>query len=143
MSLLELAISIAVEAHRGQTDKAGQPYILHPLRLMLSMKTEDERITAVLHDVIEDTNVTLANLREQGLSDEVLKAIELLTRLPQDTYEAFIERLSINPLSRRVKMADLADNMNISRLSEVTEKDLIRMQRYLAAWHKLAAIPGS
>lgn len=140
MSLLDQAISLAVNAHRNQTDKAGQPYILHPLRLMLSMRTEDEQITAVLHDVVEDTDITLQTLQQQGFPEHVIAAVGLLTKQPGDTYEAFIERLSANPLAVRVKLADLADNMNVARLAKLGEKDLARLQRYHAAWLKLSSI---
>lgn len=140
MTSLEQAIALAVQAHRGQTDKAGQPYILHPLRLMLSLRSEDEQIVAVLHDVVEDTDITLDALRQHGFPEHVLTAIGLLSKQPGDTYEAFIDRLSANPLAVRVKLADLADNMNLKRLAQVGDKELARLQRYHAAWLKLSKL---
>jgi (p)ppGpp synthase/HD superfamily hydrolase len=140
MTLLEQAIALAVQAHLGQTDKAGQPYILHPLRLMLSLRSEDEQIVAVLHDVVEDTDLTLDALRQHGFPEHVVAAIGLLSKQPGDTYEAFIDRLSGNLLAVRVKLADLADNMNLSRLAHVGDKELARLQRYHAAWLKLAKL---
>ncbi len=131
---LERALAIAVRAHAGATDKAGQPYILHPLRLMLAVETEEERIAAVLHDVVEDTDWTIARLRDEGFSESVLAAVEALTRRKdQESYEEFILRAGANPLARRVKLADLADNLDVSRLGELTERDLDRLNRYKRA----------
>ncbi|MCK8502607.1 HD domain-containing protein [Myxococcus sp. MISCRS1] len=137
MRTLEDAIALAVEAHRGQRDKAGQPYILHPLRLMLKLETEEERTVAILHDVVEDTPWTIERLREQGYAEPVLRALEGLTRRQEESYEAFIERLRPDPLARRVKLADLEDNMDVRRLTQVTAKDLDRLARYRAAWARL------
>ncbi len=133
-SLLERAIAIAVHAHTGATDKAGQPYILHPLRLMLAVATEEERIAAVLHDVVEDTDWTIARLQDEGFGERVLAAIDALTRRKDvESYEEFILRAGANPLARVVKLADLADNLDISRLGELTERDLERLNRYKRA----------
>ncbi|WP_342379166.1 HD domain-containing protein [Myxococcus stipitatus] len=137
MPTLEDAIALAVEAHRGQRDKAGQPYVLHPLRLMLKLETEEERTVAVLHDVVEDTPWTLERLRERGYPEAVLRALEGLTRREGESYEAFIERLRPDALARRVKLADLEDNMDVRRLTAVTAKDTERLARYRAAWARL------
>ncbi|WP_338869845.1 HD domain-containing protein [Myxococcus stipitatus] len=137
MPTLEDAIALAVEAHRGQRDKAGQPYVLHPLRLMLKLETEEERTVAVLHDVVEDTPWTLERLRERGYPEPVLRALEGLTRRKDESYEAFIERLRPDALARRVKLADLEDNMDVRRLTAVTAKDTERLARYRAAWARL------
>lgn len=136
---LEDAIVLAARSHRGQVDKAGAPYILHPLRVMLRLKDEAARIAAVLHDVLEDAGVTLEFLREQGYSEEVLLALDALTRRAGETYADFIERAAGDPLARRVKLADLADNMDASRLREITEKDRERQARYRAAWERLTS----
>jgi (p)ppGpp synthase/HD superfamily hydrolase len=141
MPKLEDAIALAVSAHRGQFDKAGQPYILHPLRLMLRLESDAERMTAVLHDVAEDTAVSLEKLAGLGYPRAVLDALERLTRRPTETYEEFIERVAEDPLARRVKLADLEDNMDVRRLSRVTEKDAERLARYRAAWARLKAEP--
>jgi (p)ppGpp synthase/HD superfamily hydrolase len=137
MSGLEDAISLAVEAHRGQKDKAGQPYILHPLRVMMRLETDEERTVAILHDVVEDTPWTLERLRGRGYPEGVLAALDALTRREGETYEAFIERLRPHALARRVKLADLEDNMDVRRLAAVTPKDAERLARYRAAWTRL------
>ena len=137
MATLERAIALAAEAHAGQVDKAGAPYILHPLRLLLAVDAPTERIVAVLHDVVEDTLWTLEALRAEGFTREVLDAVEALTRRAGESYEAFIERVAANPLARRVKRADLADNLDLGRLPVVTEADLARLARYRAALARL------
>ena len=134
---LEDAIALAVEAHRGQRDKAGQTYILHPLRVMMRLETEPERMVAVLHDVVEDSPWTLERLRGLGYPEEVLGALDCLTKREGETYEAFIERLLPHPLARRVKRADLEDNMDVRRLPAVTAKDAERLARYRTAWSRL------
>lgn len=130
MNLLEEAIALAVKAHRGQVDKGGHPYILHPLRLMLQMETENEMVVAVLHDVVEDSETGLDDLRAAGFPEEVISAIECLTKRKGEDYDAFIRRAATNPLARRVKIADLEDNMNLARISEVRSKDLERLAKY-------------
>lgn len=136
--MIEQAIRIALDAHAGQTDKAGAPYILHPLRLMLQMETDAERVAAVLHDVVEDSAWTLDALRAEGFSKEVVEALDELTRRPEETYEAFIERAARHPVARAVKRADLEDNMDLRRLHAVSEKDRERLARYLKAWRRLS-----
>ena len=130
---LERAIELAVQHHKGQTDKAGQPYILHPLRLMLAMTSEEEQIVAVLHDIVEDTPVTPNDLRQEGFSGAIVAAIECVTKRVGEDYESFIERISHDPLARVVKLADLEDNMDLSRLMEITEKDRERVEKYRRA----------
>lgn len=137
MPTLEDAIALAVAAHRGQRDKAHAPYILHPLRVMLRLEGEAERMAAVLHDVVEDSHYTLEHLREQGYPEPVLEALECLTRREGESYEAFIERLRPNALARRVKLADLEDNMDVRRLETVGSKEAERLARYRAAWSRL------
>jgi (p)ppGpp synthase/HD superfamily hydrolase len=134
MATFEKAISIAVKAHEGQQDKAGAVYILHPLRMMLKMESEADMIVAVLHDVVEDSALTLDDLRQQGFPQEVLDAIDSLTRRAGESYAAFIERAGRNPIARRVKLADLEDNMNITRMGTLSDKDLERLKRYHEAW---------
>lgn len=137
MSSLEEAIKIAVTAHAGQKDKVGQPYILHPLRLMCRMETDEERMAAVLHDVVEDTPITFEDLKAAGIPAAVLAALERLTKIEGESYEAFIERVIPDRIACRVKVADLEDNMDVRRLPEVTEKDRARLDRYARAWHRL------
>jgi (p)ppGpp synthase/HD superfamily hydrolase len=137
MPTLEDAIALAVEAHRGQRDKAGQSYILHPLRVMMRLETEAERMAAILHDVVEDTPYTLERLRELGYPEEVLGALDCLTKREGETYEVFIERVYPHPLARRVKLADLEDNMDVRRLLTVGARETERLARYRAAWARL------
>lgn len=137
MPNLEDAIALAVEAHKGQRDKAGQTYVLHPLRVMMRLEGELERMAAVLHDVVEDSPYTLERLRALGYPEEVLGALECLTKREGESYEAFVERVRPNALARRVKLADLEDNMDVRRLPAVTPKDAERLARYRAAWSRL------
>ena len=133
MSDLEQAISIAVKAHAGQVDKAGQPYILHPLRLMLKFNSTDAMIVAVLHDVVEDSSITIQELEGFGFSDVVVDAVASLTRKSGESYEDFVVRVSKNELARMVKIEDVKDNLNLTRLSTITDKDLVRIQKYHSA----------
>lgn len=139
MATLEEAIQIALDAHRGQTDKAGRPYVVHPLRLMARMRTEAEQMAAVLHDVIEDSDWTLAALRERGFPREVVIAVDCLTRRKKESYEAFIERAASDAIARCVKLADVEDNLDIRRLPDaLTKKDRKRLDRYRRAWIRLS-----
>lgn len=133
MATLERALVIAAQAHQGALDKGGAPYILHPLRLMHQMTTTNERIVAILHDVVEDSPWSLDALRAEGFSEDVVSAVDGLTRREGETYDDFITRGSANPLARRVKLADIEDNMDLRRLREIGEKDLERLQRYQRA----------
>ncbi len=133
---LEKAIEIAVSAHAGQMDKAGAPYILHPLRMMLRMSSPTEMMVAVLHDVVEDCDGwTEARLKEEGIPPEVVAAVSSVTKLPEEEgdYIRFIRRAANNPVARRVKLADLEDNMDLGRISNPTEKDLARLEKYRSA----------
>ena len=130
MSTLERAIAIAAAAHAGQVDKAGQPYILHPLRVMLRVSTPDERIAAVLHDVVEDTNITLEQLIEEGFQQSVIAAVKALTKLPGEGRMDAASRAAVNPVARTVKLADNAENMDLSRIADPTEKDYARLKEY-------------
>lgn len=137
MPNIEDAILLAVEKHRGQKDKSAAPYILHPLRVMGMMQTETERIVAVLHDVVEDSDVTLDDLRQRGYSDEIVEAVDHLTRREGESYDAFIQRIKPHPLAVRVKLGDLQDNMDLRRNIPLDEKALERFQRYQKAWFEL------
>ena len=134
MPTLEKAISLATEAHKGQTDKNGDPYILHPLRVMARVQSETEKIVAVLHDIVEDTDYTIENLRENGYSKQVLEAIECLTKRDGEDYDEYLNRCKSNPIARKVKIADLEDNIDIKRLGVLKEEDLKRHNKYLRAW---------
>src|ERR1041385_8633485 len=117
---IEDAIQFVTELHRGQTDKAGLPYILHPIRVMsgfLAPEDEDARLVAVLHDVVEDCPVTCQMLLERGYSLKVVEAIDALSRRKGESYQTYLERVDRNPLAVRVKMADLHDNLDERRVS--------------------------
>lgn len=135
MSLLERAIAIAVEAHRGKVDRAGQPYILHPLRVMFRVQTEEERIVAILHDVVEDHGDAwpMEKLKGEGFPSHILDALDCVTRRDGEAYEKFVERSASNPIALRVKLADLEDNLDVRRLTAISEEDRERVNRYLAA----------
>jgi len=142
MTLLEKAIAIAVEAHQGKTDKGGASYILHPLRVMARMETDDEKIVAILHDVVEDHADVwpVPWLREAGFPLTILEALEGVTRREGEGYEAFVERAAANPIALRVKLADLEDNLDVRRLTEITEKDRVRLNRHLVAYRRLRSL---
>lgn len=134
---LERAIAIAAAAHEGQVDKGGSPYILHPLKVMLRVSTLEERIVAVLHDVVEDSGISLDDLRQEGFSETVLAAIESVTKLPGESYELFVERAAQNPIGRVVKLADLEENSDVSRITQPSWEDLERIEKYRRAIGRL------
>ncbi len=138
MATLEQAIELAVKHHKGQYDKGGKPYILHPLRLMMSVDTDDEKIVAVMHDLVEDTHITIAYLRTAGFSEKVLSALDCVTNRDNEDYESFIERIAQNPLATKVKLADLEDNMDLSRIPEPSKKDYKRIEKYKRAKTRLS-----
>ncbi len=139
MSDLETAIRLATEAHAGQVDKAGQPYILHPLKLMLKFQSEEEMIAAVLHDVVEDSSLTLEYLIDTGFSPTIVEAVACLTKKKGEIYEDFIMRLSSNELARKIKIEDIKDNLDLTRLTKITDKDLARVEKYHRALQLLKA----
>jgi (p)ppGpp synthase/HD superfamily hydrolase len=142
MTLLEKAIEIAVRAHAGQKGKDGSPYILHPLRVMGRMGRDEERMAAVLHDVVEDSEVTLEELREAGFPEVVLEAVRLMTHEEGISYDDYVARLKPNAMARRIKVADLEDNSDIRRLSGIEERDLERLRKYHRAWQILRPAAG-
>lgn len=132
MATLERAIQIAAGAHCGQIDKAGQPYILHPLRVMLRMRGEDERIVAVLHDVVEDSKtVSLVDLAGEGFSQTIVEAVEALTKRRDESRVDAAKRAVLNPIARNVKLADNTENMDLGRIANPTEKDFARLAEYV------------
>jgi len=146
MNLLDVAIRLAVEAHSGQVDKQGDPYILHPLRVMLKMKTGAEMIVAVLHDVVEDTELTMKDVTSiKEMSTNIVNAIEAITRRGEDdvepeTYKEYIKRVTNSPLAVRVKLADLEDNMGNRYLRTPSEHKGLAL-RYHEAWQFLTTVP--
>ena len=139
--LLQRALEIAVEAHEGQCDKSGRPYIEHPLRVMAMGGSDEERIVGILHDVIEDSGWTLKMLGDEGFPAEIIDAVDALSRRPEETYERFIGRVARNPLAVAVKLNDLTDNMDIRRLPYLSDKDVKRLKRYLKAYKRLMGEP--
>ena len=137
---LERAIAIAVEAHTGQRDKAENPYILHPLRVMFAQNTIEAMIVGVLHDVVEDSDWTFGRLRAEGYNEEILAALDRVTKRDGENYDDFISRSSGHPISRAVKLADLMDNMDVTRLSIITGKDEARLAKYRAAHGRLESL---
>ena len=143
MSTLERAIAISAEAHAGQVDKAGAPYVLHPLRMMLSMSSIDERIVAILHDVCEDCpGWTLDRLRREGFSDLIIDALQSVTKRDGEDYEDFVRRAAANPIGRRVKLADLHDNSDLSRIAVPSERDFRRIEKYRRAIDLIKRLPA-
>ena len=132
---------LEVQAHSGQKDKAGKPYILHPLRVMLRMRTGTEMMVAVLHDVIEDTPVTLAELRQAGYPEIVCQVLDCLTKREGEAYDDFISRIMVNPLASRVKIADLEDNLDVRRMGTLEEVDVQRLKKYKSALERLTQEP--
>lgn len=134
MSNLKRAIQLACDAHDGQLDKQGEPYILHPLQVMLWARTEEERIVAVLHDVLEDCRfVSVNSLRNLGYSERVIAALVTLTHKDGESYGDYIERVIQNPLAARVKLLDLRHNLGPARKLEVTVSNLARLEKYRQA----------
>ena len=134
MATLERAIELAVTAHRGQKDRSGRPYILHPLWLMQQFEDTGAMIVAVLHDTVEDSSLTLQDLESEGFSEEIVEAIDALTRRKEETYEQFILRLKPQPLALRIKLADIEHNLDVRRLSQLNKDDLKRVDKYHQAW---------
>ena len=137
---LQRAIEIAVSAHKGQCQRNGLPYVLHPLTLMLGMESTAAKIVAVLHDVVEDSEWTLAQLAAEGFTPEIIAAIDCLTHRDGEDYMDYIDRICENALARSVKLADLRDNMDIQRLPHLNDRDLDRLHRYHQAWLKLSSL---
>ena len=136
--LLAKAIRIALDAHKGATDKAGMPYAGHVMRVMQAGKTNDEKIVGVLHDLVEDTDWTFDRLLEEGFPKYIVDALRCVTKISEDEpYEDFIKRVKSNPLAVAVKINDLTDNMDIRRLSELRDKDVQRLRKYLKAYKEL------
>jgi len=126
----ELAYNIASKAHKGQKDKGGEDYFKHPLTVSNKLSGEKDKIVALLHDVIEDTDVTVNDLREAGFSDEVVLAVSVITKKDGEDYEEDLNRVKQNPIALRVKIADMEHNSDISRIKNPTEKDLKRLEKY-------------
>lgn len=136
--ILSKAITLALKAHEGQVDKSGVPYAGHIMRVMAAGRTMDENIVGVLHDVVEDTEWTFDALLDEGFSVHIVDALRCVTKLSDDEpYDEFIERVKTNPLAVAVKINDLTDNMDVRRYKELSERDVIRLRKYLKAYQEL------
>ena len=129
----EKAYKIAKKAHLGQVDKAGEDYIKHPEKVASFVKTDEEKAVAYLHDVIEDTELTLEDLYEYGFSKEILEAVDIITKKRGEDYQSYLNSVKKNKLARAVKLADLRHNSDLTRFTEVTEKDIKRKEKYQKA----------
>ncbi len=127
------AMALCFEAHKEQKDKSGMPYVFHPFHLAEEMKTEDETVAALLHDVAEDTDITLEEIGEMGFSEAVMEALRLLTHEPGTPYMEYVRKIKENPVARAVKQADLKHNSDLTRLDNVDEKALKRVEKYKEA----------
>jgi (p)ppGpp synthase/HD superfamily hydrolase len=137
MATIEKALQIAARAHEGQLDKHGQPYILHPLRVMAAVNSDEAPIVVVLHDVIEDTSVTADDLRREGFGEPVLEALNCLTHRKDEPYADYVIRCKGREIARRIKLADLEDNSRLSRTimrPDRIEPDIERVRKYLLAY---------
>lgn len=129
----EKAYEIAKKAHLGQVNKAGEAYIKHPEKVASFVKTDEEKAVAYLHDVIEDTELTLENLYEYDFSKEVIEAVDIITKKRGEDYQSYLNSVKKNKLARAVKLADLRHNSDLTRLTKVTEKDIERKEKYQKA----------
>ena len=138
--LMLRAIELANIKHLNQTDKSGEPYFAHVVRVSHDCETDEQRMVGMLHDLLEDTDVTAQQLLDEGFPPTIVDAVVALTRRADETYEKFIRRAGANALARRVKIADLIDNMDLLRLKELTETDCQRLMRYHRAWRYLLSV---
>lgn len=139
MNILAKAISFAAQKHENQKDKGGHAYILHPLRMMMRLRTSDEELMAiaVLHDVVEDCKVSWGDLEALGMTPRIILALKFLTKQNGEAYEQFIDRILLNHDAMLVKREDLRDNSDITRLKGIEQKDVDRMRKYMEAFTKL------
>lgn len=128
--LLRDAIALSNQYHAHQVDKAGKPYIGHPLRVMAAVDSPAAKIVGVLHDAVEDTELTLQDLAAAGFPPTILRAIDAITKRPHELYEIYLTRVMENPIALQVKIADMTDNMDINRIAHPTDKDWARLRKY-------------
>ncbi|MES9856984.1 MAG: hypothetical protein ABW166_10315 [Sedimenticola sp.] len=138
MNIVEKSLEIALKAHSGQRDKVGKAYILHPLRIMAKMERDEEMSVALLHDVIEDSTFEAVDLLSEGIPQHVVDAVLCLTKGEGEAYECYLDRVLTNRLASRVKKADIEDNINILRLSTLTDRDFERIKKYHHGWQVLS-----
>lgn len=131
--LTKKAMKLCYAAHKDQVDKSGIPYVFHPIHLAEQMKDEYTTVTALLHDVVEDTEYTLSDLRDLGIPEQVLQALTLLTHDDRVPYLEYVAKIRENPIAREVKLADLHHNSDLSRLDHVDERAIARAEKYRKA----------
>ncbi len=137
MDIISESLRIARIAHKNQRDKAGSEYILHPLRLMMQMKTEDDMVIALLHDVLEDSNYTADALYAEGIPLRIIEIVSILTRKPNESYSEYINRILQNKQASKIKKIDIEDNLNLLRLSSIKKQDFDRIKKYHKTWNKI------
>jgi (p)ppGpp synthase/HD superfamily hydrolase len=130
MYLIEKAFGLALKAHLNQKDRYGQPYIFHPVRVMIKMDNEKEKVVAILHDVIEDSEFTYQDLCDSGFSPEIIDAVASISKQDDEEYFDYIKRVMENPIAVKVKLGDLEDNMDIRRIEIISENDIERLKAY-------------
>lgn len=135
--LISKALLFATTGHINQIDKGGEDYILHPIRIMQNMDTIEEKLVAILHDTMEDCKATEEDLKNIGMPKDVIEAVKVLTKEKREDYSQYIKRVKQNSIARRVKIADLEDNMNLKRIKSPTEKDFERFKKYQRAYDYL------
>jgi (p)ppGpp synthase/HD superfamily hydrolase len=138
-SLLQRAIAIAAKAHEGQVDKAGNPYLDHPLFVMENVNSLEQKIVAVLHDAVEDSELTLEQLRSEGFPEVLVSAIAAITKIEGEAYATYLERVIANPIALRVKIADVTHNLDLRRIANPTEADFQRIAKYKKVLSQLCA----
>lgn len=136
-TLLERALRLACWAHQGQKSFSGRPYIFHPIRVMEQQSTWRARVVALLHDVVEDTDVTLQQIEEWFLDPDIVEALDRLTHRDGEPYDDYVERVAQNPLATRVKLADLQDNLRVERIPKMTKGAVRRLTKYHLARQRL------
>ena len=127
----QIAYALAKKAHLGQKDKGGNDYIEHPKAVASMMDTDIEKAVAYLHDVVEDTNISFDDLKEYGFPNQIIEALKALTKQKNESYDVYIDRVIRNPIAKKVKLADMKHNSDITRIKNPSQKDYDRCQKYL------------
>ncbi len=135
--MIKQAIELCYNYHKGQVDKAGKPYFLHPMTVALNCNNDDEKVVALLHDILEDTEITVEELIEKGIPERLCRSIVVITKKENDSYEKYVDRVAKDPIAIAVKIKDLEHNMDVSRLQDPTQKDYDRIEKYRKVHSKL------
>lgn len=138
--MLIRAFKIAYKAHKSQKDKGGKAYIFHPLHVAFNVRGKNEKVVALLHDVVEDTSIAFSDLKDMGISDVCVEALMAITKRHGEDYEIYLKRVKSNDIARRVKIADISHNMDLNRLKDITDKDMKRVEKYKTAKMYLATL---